>query len=376
MEPTNETPATNESTLADLHQQATDRRAARFTTLAASEYVARFGTEDEWLIPTLFEKGSITCFHGKGSSAKSVVAILVSYFLALSMVFPGTSVSAPPQKILYIAQDGSAKQCAKLIRKLHVGMGLPYPENFRIFNTTKERVNLSKPDQAKELKQWICEQGFNVVVIDALSAVHRSKENESEMDLPMSWLIEVVEGRSVAVVHHAPKSDPQSIRGNTIIRERLDNVWNADLKGSPGASQASLVLECTRSRTHVPTGTKLFYTLEWDERSMKFTHSEVTACDMIAAPEEVLPPGNHQLDAAVEALVTHLSSGITIPEIARSLRTNFPDNMNDEAIRKVIERSLKRLKKAGKVEQHRSRGPWYPFAGGFTPTTNGGNPNA
>jgi len=378
MEPTtNVTPAEDtviENARTGQDQSARTARAQRFQTFTVAEFIAKYGIEDEWLIPDFLEKGSITCFQGKGNSAKSAIAKLVAYCLAAALAFPGVAgASQTAQKVLYIAQDGASKQAAKLMGKLAAGHNIPYPTNLHIYNTTKERVNLSIVADSSELRTWIEEEGFDVVIVDALSAVHSSDENAAVMNVPMAWLIQVAERATVVLIHHAPKGDRgdgSSVRGHTVIYDRLDNVWHADMATpNPGSMHGALTLTLTKSRTYIPIGTKLLYNLDWDKTWMRFSKNTVAESDANLGSSGVPPPGRGELDAVVDALV-HLRSGIITSDILQELRPNFPST-NDEANRKAIERSLSRLKKAQRVEQYCARGPWYPFNGGFKPNTNG-----
>ena len=165
----------------------------------------------DYVISPLAIKKCITLFQGLPKGGKSTFVLYLSICCSMDQwEAPNILAAKNKRRVLYIPYEDARQLLVQRAAKYVAGMGHPYrtlPTDLDIIY--RPEIWFEDPKYGDALIEIVKTGGYDLLVLDTLSYVHRSNENEaSEMVLPMYHIKRVAEDANVALIyiHHVSKS--------------------------------------------------------------------------------------------------------------------------------------------------------------------------
>ena len=207
--------------------------------LEISDFISKYeNIEPNWLVPDVIETGTINMICADGGKGKTW--LLLDLYKALSSKKSWLNhYQLPMMKTLYIDRDMSPTILSRRLTKLNG------KENYKNSLMSRAKIDLSNEDNVEEFIEFIKENKFEAIIIDALYKITGNfKENDNDdMATVMSifdrirelqfTVNEKVINPTIFIIHHSSKSSNQFggdvvIRGASSIKNGCDNVFTID----------------------------------------------------------------------------------------------------------------------------------------------------
>jgi hypothetical protein len=207
--------------------------------LEISDFISKFeNIEPNWLIPDVVETGTINMICADGGKGKTW--LLLDLYKALSSRKSWLNhYQLPMMKTLYIDRDMSPTILSRRLTKLNS------KENYKNSLMSRAKIDLSNEENVEEFIEFIKENKFEAIIIDALYKITGNlKENDNDdMATVMSIFDRIRElqftvndkiiNPTIFIIHHSSKSSNQFgsdvvIRGASSIKNGCDNVFTID----------------------------------------------------------------------------------------------------------------------------------------------------
>ena len=211
--------------------------------MTIEEAMERFGDDvNEWLLHGFLPKGKTVLLHAHPNVGKTFLAYKFIYHLVTGLNWEGFPVSASSRKCLIVQADETGSDMLKKLADIGIEKGMP------IGIKTKWTV-----DHIQQLRKEIIEGGYEVVLIDSLTAVSRHScisENDTEYARPILLLRDIAQetGATIILTHHS-NSDDKS-RGTKAITAAVSEVLHLkrpDNQNDLSAPERTLLIEKSRS---------------------------------------------------------------------------------------------------------------------------------
>lgn len=191
---------------------------------------------ETFLLQDMITESSLTIFTGTSGSGKTWIASDLCIAIAQGSSWLGKTTL---QKNVYIIDEESGKdRLIRRFRKLAAGREMFDIHNNTFSESTKRipikaqtirRADISKKQFVKDMRVKIITENIGFILIDALVDVTPGKnENDAKEMLPallnLKQLVEET-GVSIAVIHHAGKSEGSSSRGSSAIEGAVDAMF-------------------------------------------------------------------------------------------------------------------------------------------------------
>lgn len=186
----------------------------------------------DWLIHRLIPRPGLILLLGPPKAGKSYLALQVAFSVARGGEFLGQK--CEPTKVLYLQVDTStALWTDRLVQLEEAGVDISGPVQF-VHPDDDGRVNVLTDEGRARLREILRQSGAPFIIIDVLREIHTGDENKShEMKTVGDYLIDLLVGRSVLLVHHTKKipadvTDPDPVlygRGSTYLTGKMDANW-------------------------------------------------------------------------------------------------------------------------------------------------------
>lgn len=191
---------------------------------------------ETFLLQDMITESSLTIFTGTSGSGKTWIASDLCIAIAQGTPWLGKTTL---QKNVYIIDEESGKdRLIRRFRKLAAGRELLNIHNNTFSESTKRipikaqtirRADISKKQFVKDMRAKIIMDNIGFILIDALVDVTPGKnENDAKEMLPallnLKQLVEET-GVSIAVIHHAGKSESSNSRGSSAIEGAVDAMF-------------------------------------------------------------------------------------------------------------------------------------------------------
>ena len=207
--------------------------------LEISDFISKYeNIEPNWLVPDVIETGTINMICADGGKGKTW--LLLDLYKALSSKKSWLNhYQLPMMKTLYIDRDMSPTILSRRLTKLNG------KENYKNSLMSRAKIDLSNEDNVEEFIEFIKENKFEAIIIDALYKITGNfKENDNDdMATVMSIFDRIRElqftvndkviNPTIFIIHHSSKSSNQFgsdviIRGASSIKNGCDNVFTID----------------------------------------------------------------------------------------------------------------------------------------------------
>ena len=207
--------------------------------LEISDFISKYeNIEPNWLVPDVIETGTINMICADGGKGKTW--LLLDLFKALSSrKYWLNHYQLPMMKTLYIDRDMSPTILSRRLTKLNS------KDNYKNSLMSRAKIDLSNEDNVEEFIEFIKENKFEAIIIDALYKITGNfKENDNDdMATVMSIFDRIRElqftvndkviNPTIFIIHHSSKSSNQFgsdviIRGASSIKNGCDNVFTID----------------------------------------------------------------------------------------------------------------------------------------------------
>jgi hypothetical protein len=174
--------------------------------------------------------GGFGILYGKPSTGKSWLALMLLRALARGEPWLGIATPGEGARVGLLQLELGAYRAQARLRALGVG---PHERdaNVRLLLRPRLRgiVDLTRPDDLAELRTWVCDDGLDLVAIDAFSRSHTAPEIDGErigMVLAGLDALRHETGCAVLLIHHERKSqrddgadsDLDALRGHSRLQ--------------------------------------------------------------------------------------------------------------------------------------------------------------
>ena len=211
--------------------------------MTIEEAYKRFGDDvNEWLLHGFLPKGKTVLLHAHPNVGKTFLAYKFIYHLATGVNWEGFPVSASSRKCLIVQADETGSDMLQKLASIGIEKGMP------IGIKTKWTV-----EHIQQLRKEIIEGGYEVVLIDSLTAVSRHScisENDTEYARPILLLRDIAQetGATIILTHHSNSNDQS--RGTKAITAAVSEVLHLkrpDNQNDLSAPERTLLIEKSRS---------------------------------------------------------------------------------------------------------------------------------
>ena len=192
----------------------------------ASEFLARYTHDIDWLVDGVIQLGSNGFIVGNPKSSKSWIAVDMALSLALGVPWMDFQVRQRT-KVAIITREDTPDLTRWRMRRLLKGKGSTEDDLAGwIYVNSKDQspqFKLDEPDQLAEMLDALKDIGPGFVVLDVLNVLHGGDENDQgtmRKVLDCAETIQRETGASLCIVHHFRKSDGtliERMRGSSAI---------------------------------------------------------------------------------------------------------------------------------------------------------------
>ncbi len=200
-----------------------------------------------WLIPGLVASDCLTIIGGTSGDGKTWLALWIGMCVATGL--PWLSIPSTRARTLLVLLEGSNRDRYRRILRLAEGLGTTVAELGGWLDVYSNPIKSDDPESIRELANTIDKLGHKLVVIDNLTEVRStSNENSSDdMGAALQPLAGLAHRKEIAVVliHHANARG--ELRGSSAIRQHADVVFEIDRRNAHNESNVRILR--TKDRT-------------------------------------------------------------------------------------------------------------------------------
>lgn len=184
--------------------------------VTASQFLHEEVEAPTWLIDNVWAASAIGFVIGPPKVFKSFFALEMAHAVANGKPFLGVYNVPQPRTVLLIQEESGRAAFKERVRRV----SLAYGESTNLFLISNRPFNLEEKMGYERLKMEIAKVRPALLILDPLSSFVRGNQNDAQnmgnfirslMDLRNEF------DMSVAIVHHAKKSDPKQFRGSSAL---------------------------------------------------------------------------------------------------------------------------------------------------------------
>lgn len=301
--------------------------------MTVEEAMEKFGDDvNEWLLHGFLPKGKTVLLHAHPNVGKTFLAYKFIYHLATGINWEGFPVSASSRKCLIVQADEPGGDMLRKLTDIGIEKGMP------IGIKTKWTV-----DHIQQLRREIIEGGYEVVLIDSLTAVSRHScvsENDTEYARPILLLRDIAQetGATIILTHHS-NSQNQS-RGTKAILAAVSEVIHLkrpDNQTDLTAPDRILLIEKSRSSS---VGRRYALLFDYENNLLKCLGKEGEEPTTMKTKDQIIDFLSRNAGRAFETIEIqdHISGGASWNHV----RTTVAELANDGVINRKQKPSDKR----------------------------------
>ena len=206
---------------------------ARPLLVKPSQLTNSANRDGDWLVDGLIERGTRGLVVAPPKTGKSLLFLDMVVCLATGRRFLGARPYSRPVRCAVISREDGPSIVHRRLQQLAAGHNLNAYDidlNIRV-NTTiqSSHFKIDKPDDLKEMAEWLKAERIEFCVIDVLNRLHDQQENSTDdMTRVMQRFDELasLSGAQVCVIHHTNKNG--DVRGSSAIRGWADYIVTLD----------------------------------------------------------------------------------------------------------------------------------------------------
>jgi archaellum biogenesis ATPase FlaH len=180
----------------------------------------------DFMMEGLIESGGMNVISGEYGSGKSFLVFSMAFCIASGIDWHGYKVHQAP--VLVVAGEGQ-QGIANRFLALSEHYGVPLPENIHISEIAANFTDIENTREVHHLVQELCPDD-GLIIIDTLNKNFGSA-NENETSA-MTQFVHNLDthfrnfGKTVIVVHHPNKSDPNGSRGSSALPSACEGFFS------------------------------------------------------------------------------------------------------------------------------------------------------
>lgn len=274
-----------------------------------------------WLVPSWLGRDTLTLMIGAGGASKSWAALDLG--IALASGQPWLGQPTQPAKVLYVDEDGQIAETVRRLQRLCSGRAIEPPQLAdKLWLAPAQGFKIDSPTLYHDLASTSTRLGVDLIVIDALVAIHDSDENDNKgMGFIMRGLLRTLmrdTGAGILLIHHEGKPS-ENRSGIFKARGATEIINSSDAAISCTSTKDSHLLTTLRSRVlgRPDWPAPLSYDIIDNDSVTHLAHArpdlpKIEACIQLL---KALP----ELPTSVNRAVIALGNTFSRPTVARAL---------------------------------------------------------